>query len=161
MRNLNSTFTRVLVVWYAVFQIAHLVSLVRAGIALLSGTIFTFPAMPPREGWTMQASDFLMGMAIFDSVNILLSLIFVYGYFSLARWRLSFGVLTLTVQMYSALVFGFATAVSGAWSNYPVSYISITIAFLPVVILYFQFTLQALKARFYESSASGGGSDFF
>lgn len=155
MRNLNNTFTRILVVWYAVFQLVHLVSLIRAAIALLQGGVFTFPALPPKTGWSGQTGFFLLGMGIFDAVNIIISLIFVYGYFTYARWRLTFGVLTLTVMMYSALVFAFATIASGAWMDNLVSYIIITVAFLPVIILYYLFTMQALKSRFYESSDSG------
>ncbi|MGE5682382.1 MAG: hypothetical protein ACM34K_16055 [Bacillota bacterium] len=155
MRNLNSSFTRVLVAWYGIFQIIHLVSLIRAAIALFQGGSFTFPALPPRNGWQPQAAYFLLGMGIIDTFNIIISLIFVYGYFTYARWRLTFGVLTLTVMMYSALIFAFGTIFTGAWKDNFVSYTILLIAFIPVIILYFLFTVQALRVRFYESSDSG------
>ncbi|MGE5400940.1 MAG: hypothetical protein ACM3S2_11080 [Ignavibacteriales bacterium] len=149
--NLNSTFTRFFVGWYALFQVAHLTFLFRALEMLIRFGVFVFPASPPAEGWNSQAGNFLIGMAIFDTLNILVSIVFFYGFFAHAKWRLFVGLLNLAVMMYSALVFAYGTIASGAWGQHILEYIGMTIAFLPIVVLFISFLVQAFKGRFYES----------
>ncbi|MCU7495769.1 MAG: hypothetical protein HF314_06285 [Ignavibacteria bacterium] len=158
MKNLNSGFIRVLVIWYAVFQIAHLTFLLRAAQLLIQFKIFVFPASPPMNGWHWQAGNFLIGMGIMDALNCLLTLAFIWGYFAHSRWRLFVGLLNLSVLMYSAIVFAIATIADGAWMPNMLEYSAMALAFIPVVILFIGILVLALKGRFYESY--GDGLDF-
>jgi len=76
-------------------------------------------------------------MASLDPLNALLTLVFVVGFFRQARWRWWLGVLTLTVSMYAALVFDYATIAAGAWTPASLpAYLTINLVFLPVVWLF-------------------------
>lgn len=158
MKNLNSSFIRLLVIWYAVFQMAHLALLLRAAQLFIQNKIFVFPAAPPQGGWNWQAGNFLIGMGVVDTLNILLTMVFIWGYFANSRWRLLIGLLNLSVMMYSAAVFAIATIADGAWMAHIIEYSAMTLAFLPVIFLFFELLILGLKGRFYESY--GEGLDF-
>lgn len=158
MKNLNSSFIRFLVIWYTVFQLAHLTFLMRAAEMFIKYKVFIFPASPPMEGWNWQAGNFLIAMAVMDAFNILLTLVFAYGYFANSRWRLLVGLLNLSMMIYSAAVFAIGTIADGAWQPNVLEYSAITLAFLPVIVLFFNLLVMALRGRFYESY--GEGLDF-
>lgn len=158
MKNLNSSFIRFLVIWYAVFQMAHLTFLLRAAQLLIQYKIFVFPASPPADGWHWQAGNFLIAMGIMDALNIVLTLVFVWGYFANSRWRLIVGLLNLSVMMYSAIVYAIGTITDGAWGPNILEYMAMALTFIPVIVLFFEFLIMGLKGRFYESY--GNGLDF-
>lgn len=122
--------------WYGIFQAIHILINVRALAGLLRGGI-DFPALPPPDGWTPQVIHFFTGMAGLDLLNAVLTLVFVLGYFRRASWRWWLGTLTLTISMYAAVLFDYATVASGAWTsaNLP-GYLIINISFLPVMWLF-------------------------
>ncbi|MGE5431874.1 MAG: hypothetical protein ACM3QX_12410 [Syntrophomonadaceae bacterium] len=151
MKNLNSSFIRFLVIWYAVFQMAHLTFLLRAAQMLIQLKIFVFPAPPPPGGWQWQAGNFLTGMGVMDALNILITLVFIWGYFANSRWRLLVGLLNLSMMMYSAAVFAIGTIFSGAWMPNIFEYAAMTAVFMPVIILFFELLIMGFKGRFYES----------
>jgi hypothetical protein len=134
----NSLLT-ILVSYYGFLQLAHLVTIIRAGIILGTENRITFPALPPYPGWTNQAIYFLIGMSIFDEINIICTFIFIYGYFKNRYWYGRLGLINLTAMMSSAIFFTLGTVPSGAWFVHPVEYLIITILFLPVIVLFFLF----------------------
>jgi hypothetical protein len=71
-----------LVIWYEIYQTGHLT----LNSLYLAGAI-SFPPLLP-EKWTEQAVTFFNGMASADLINVILSLVFVYGYFRRARWSM-------------------------------------------------------------------------
>lgn len=158
MKNLNSSLIRFLVIWYAVFQLAHLTFLLRAAQFLVQYKVFIFPAPPPAGGWHWQAGNFLIAMGIMDALNIILALVFVWGYFANSRWRLIAGLLNLSMMMYSAAVFAIGTIADGAWMPNILEYSAMTLTFIPVVLLFFELLIMGLKGRFYE--AYGDRLDF-
>ncbi|HEX2866182.1 MAG TPA: hypothetical protein VHO03_04025 [Ignavibacteriales bacterium] len=158
MKNLNSSFIRLLVIWYAVFQMAHLTFLLRAAQLLIENKTFVFPAAPPAGGWQWQAGNFLIAMGVIDSLNILLTMVFIWGFFANSRWRLLIGLLNLGAMMYSAAVFAIGTIADGAWMAHIIEYSAMTVAFIPVILLFFELLILGLKGRFYESY--GEGLDF-
>ena len=83
-----------LVAWYGLYQAGHLVFNLRY---LLDPGVPPFPA--PAEGWSTQLVHLLNGMAAADTLNAALALVFIYGYFTGARWHIWLGTLTLTVSM--------------------------------------------------------------
>lgn len=126
-----------LVLWYAGYQILHILGNLRVLAILLQGGGIGFPALPPISGWEHQASLFFIGMASMDSLNALISLFFTWGFFKERRWAPVLGLIVLTISVYSALLFAYETFIAGAWRPPNLSiYLLINITFLPVIILY-------------------------
>lgn len=126
---------KVLIAWFGFVQSLHLLALVRALIIYTKTAQLPFPALPPSQGWSPQAEHFLVGNGIIDAVNIILSLIFVYGYCKSKPWALKTGLISLTVLLYSALIFGYATINAGAWSAHPFAYCTMALLYTPIFLL--------------------------
>ncbi len=126
-----------LVAWYAVYQAIHIFVNLR-GLAMMEARgAIDFPAPPPPGGWSEQVIIFFVGMASLDAVNALLALVFAWGYFRGRHWAASLGLVVLTISIYAALLFNYATYVAGAWRPPALgAYLFINIAFLPVFVLY-------------------------
>ena len=135
MSHWRERLTGLLVGYYGLLQLAHLMLLARAGLQLLSGGGIGFPAPPPSGGWQEQATHFLIGMGLVDAVNVPVSLLFVYGYFARAAWRDRVGTLALTISAYSAVAFLYGTAMSGAWADNLLDYFVVAFLFAPAVVL--------------------------
>ena len=142
MKETHSFGAKLLVAWYAAYQAGHLIlnSLYLAGAA-------SFPP-PPPGGWTQQTLRVFNGIAAADLVNAGLSLLFVVGFFRDARWSLWLGTVTLTVSMYAAAVFTYATATSGAWTGNLAGYLWFYIPFIPVVVLFVLVGVWFVQPRF-------------
>ena len=142
MTNPNSFVVKFLVGWYGLFQ----------GVHILFNTLYllrpgTPPFPPPAEGWLPQTVHLLNGMAASDLINAVLSLVFVYGYFTRAKWRMWLGTLTLTISVYAATVFTYATMAMGAWNGNLLGYLWSYIPFIPVVMLFVLVSLWAIKGN--------------
>lgn len=147
--NLDSKVVKSLVLWFGIYQLGHILSNIRAAFQLYSGG-FTdlFPALPPPGGWTSQAMNFFVAMATMDSINAFLTIIFVIGFFRKAQWRGWMGMLNLTLSLYAALLFNYATYASGAWigDNFP-GYLLINVLYLPVLALFIMFINWNIKEK--------------
>lgn len=137
---------KALVAWYGAFQAVHVVVNVRALANLIRGGT-SFPAMPPAGGWSEQAAHFFTAMASVDLVNAFLALVFVYGYFREKGWRTWLGTLTLTISVYAAMVFSYATIASGAWSTNLPGYLFLNISFFPVIVLFVQMCIWGMRGQ--------------
>jgi hypothetical protein len=139
--NLDSKIVKSLILWFGLYQTGHILSNIRAAIQLYSGGfVDLFPALPPPNGWTPQAMNFFTAMATLDSLNALITIIFAIGYFRKAHWREWLGTLNLTLSLYAALVFNYATFASGAWAGSNLAgYLIINILYIPVLLLFFLF----------------------
>jgi len=137
---------RILIIYYGALQTLHLLVLGRAGIRLWQMGTIGFPAPPPEGGWTPQTVPFLLALAGADVLLIVLSLVFVCGYFRNRDWNKEVGLLALGGFHVSALVFGWGTIQAGAWSAHPGSYTAMLILFIPVTIL-LGFVLKAVFTR--------------
>jgi hypothetical protein len=137
MRNPDSVYAKALVAYYGLIEVVHSIVLVRAGLELLASGSVGFPAPPPPGGWSPQATHFLIATGVMDGVNIVLALLFVYGFFRRPEWLLLpwLGAVTLTATAYSALVFAYGTIASGAWAHHPGVYLTMTAVFIPVIFL--------------------------
>ena len=147
MTNPNSTLAKILVGYYGFIQTLHLIAIGRATVLLGQTGALSFPAPPPPGGWDEHARYFFVGVGAIDALNVLIALVFVYGFFTCAPWRGWVGTLTLTVSLYSAILFAFATIPSGAWTYRPVEYLVIVLAYLPVVVLMVLFAAWLLTGR--------------
>ena len=140
MTNPNSLAAKFLVGWYGLFQAVHFFF---NGLYLLRPGTPPFP--PPAEGWLPQTVHVLNGMAASDLVNAVLSLVFVYGYFTRAKWRMWLGTLTLTISMYAVTVFTYGTMAMGAWHENLLGYLWSYIPFIPVVVLFVLVSIWSVK----------------
>jgi hypothetical protein len=147
MGNPDSAFARFLVGYYGFIQAAHIVAIARAAIVLAATQTMPFPALPPLGGWSPQTNHFLIAMGAADAVNAVVSLVFVYGYFAGARWRVWLGTLSLAVSAYSAVIFTYGTIASGAWTHHPTGYLSVALVFTPVALLIVLFNVWVATAR--------------
>jgi len=145
MENKQQNSTWYLTGYYGILQTLHLFTLAYAGLRILQGVPAPFPILPPPGGWTDQTMGFLYGLAGTDVIGILLGIIFAYRAVLKGDFRPWLGLLSLTIFITGALVFGAGTFPSGAWGAYPVSYWVMVLLFLPTVFLYFQ--LLKTKAR--------------
>ncbi len=150
MRKPDSSLAKVLVVYYGFIQALHLITIGRASVVLQTTGEMTFPAPPPAGGWSPQAEYFFVGVGAIDALNAVIALVFVYGFLKGARWRGWLGTLTLTIAVYSALLFAFATIPTGAWTFRPVEYSIIVVAFAPVLILIMAFGYWLVTGRLRE-----------
>lgn len=151
MKNPYSAFAKFLVIWYGLFQAIHIFVNLRGVVQLATGSI-DFPALRPPAGWSPQSIHFMTAIAWLDLFNAILTLVFVYGYFKRARWQLWLGTLTMTISMYAAIVFTYATFAVGAWTpNNLFGYPFITLAFIPVVVLFCLYGYWALSGRLNEN----------
>lgn len=151
MKNPYSAFAKFLVIWYGLFQAIHIFVNLRGVVQLAAGSI-DFPALPLPAGWSPQSIHFMNAIAWLDLFNAILTLVFVYGYFKRARWQLWLGTLTMTVSMYAAILFTYATVAAGAWTAENLSgYLFITLAFVPVVVLFCLYSFWAISGRLNEN----------
>ncbi len=153
MRHPDSWVARLLVGYYGLIQVAHIVVLVWAGITLVRTGVFGFPAAPPAEGWSPQVRPFLVATAVADAVNVVLAWLFVYGYFARMGWRWWVGGITLTATAYSAFVFAWGTMASGAWGYRPVGYLSMAVAVVPVGVLALLYGIWGVGGQFARGRA--------
>ena len=140
LTNPNSLVAKFLVGWYGLFQTGHFLF---NGLYLLHPGTPPFP--PPAEGWLSQTVHLLNGIAATDFVNALLSLVFVYGYFTRAKWRMWLGTLTLTISVYATIVFTYGTIAMGAWNGNLLGYLWSYIPFVPVIMLFGLVSIWTVK----------------
>ena len=132
----NAGLRKLLAGYYGLLQITHLIILSWAGMIYLSRGQMPFPAQPPAPGWQSQAVPFLAAMGAVDALAAGLGIIFAFQYFFCQRWLEKIGTISLTIALTSAAIFAVGTAASGAWSQHPVSYLSMVVAFFPAFVLY-------------------------
>lgn len=125
-----------LIIYYGLLQTLHLLTLARAGILILQGDPAPFPILPPPDGWSDQAMAFLYGLAGTDVIGILLGIVFAYRAAVKKQFTRRLGILSLTIFITGAIVFGAGTFPSGAWTAHPGAYWIMVALFLPAVILY-------------------------
>jgi len=125
----------ILVGYFAVLEITHLLVLSWAGWQFMQTGAFGFPAPPPATGWSEQTLPFLLATGVVDAINVFIALIFVYQYFKQKSEWLIWAAVSLTAAVYSAVVFVWGTVTSGAWAQHPAAYGGIAVAFAPVGLL--------------------------
>lgn len=129
-------WTKILIAYYGLLQSVHLWVLIRAGAILMVENQHPFPILPPPGGWSPQTMPFLVGLGITDSVGILLGVVFAYQFFANRRLNRRMGVISLTIFITGAIVFGIGTVFAGAWAAHPLAYSVMAVLFIPTPVLY-------------------------
>lgn len=147
MKKHNNHTTKILIAYYGLLQTAHLLTLARAGILMLSGQTAPFPILPPQGGWEMDTLPFLFGLAGMDVIGILLALLFAYRALFKEKSNQLLGILSLTIFITGAIVFGAGTFPSGAWASNPFAYWAMVVLFLPAGWLYIRLLMDAARSE--------------
>lgn len=134
----SGTPLKLLIAYYGLLQTLHLLVLIRAGILLLQGGEAPFPILPPPEGWQEQSMAFMFGLAGMDVLGIILGIYFSYQTLFKDQFKPLTGLLSLTIFITGAVVFGAGTFPSGAWTVNPLSYWIMVALFLPSPLLLFK-----------------------
>ena len=125
-----------LIAYYGLLQTLHLLVLIRAGAILFLDGRLPFPVLPPPNGWENQTIGFMFGLAATDIVGITLGVVFAWQALFRDRFNRRLGVISLTIFITGAIVFGIGTFPSGAWAAHPCAYGTMVFLFIPTVILY-------------------------
>ena len=131
-------FSRWLVGYFGIIQFLHFITLVRAGWYYLQTGSLGFPAPPPLDGWPTSAIPFLLAMGFTDAILIIISEIFVLGFFKQKAWAMKIGLVALSGAIATALVFAVGTMPSGAWLVHPAGYGILCVLFAPFLVLFIQ-----------------------
>ena len=151
-KDAEGPLAKVLVVYYGLLELAHLVVLAWSGLRYLRTGALGFPAVPPPGGWAPQVEPFLIATAVLDALNVLLAWAFVYGHWTRARWRGGVGGVTLTATLYSAVVFCVGTFAAGAWQHRLAGYLWMVGLGLPVVVLAFFYARWGITGQYAQSA---------
>lgn len=132
----QSLGTTLLMGYYGLLQLAHVITLIWAGSVRLQSGQMPFPAQPPPGGWHPQAFPFLLGMGVLDAGAAGLGLYFIWHVLRGKQVDYRLGLISLTMALTSAGVFAAGTWAAGVWQLYPVSYFGMLILSLPVFPLF-------------------------
>ena len=77
-------------------------------------------------------------MGFTDAILILISEVFVWGFFTNKHWARPLGLTALAGSSATALVFAIGTIPSGAWAVHPVQYGILCVLFAPIIGLFFK-----------------------
>ena len=152
--NPDDRLPRALVIWYGLYQGAHILVNTRGLYVIYSGGILDFPSPPPPSGWPTETIHMIVIIGWADLVGAILALVFVRGYLRRARWRMWLGTLTLTISVYAAVLYNYWTIASGAWIGSNVlAYAVVNAGFLPVLLLFGLFCRWGTRGVFRDSAA--------
>lgn len=136
-----------LVRYFGIVQLLHLGALLNAARQVLQTGVVGFPAPPPAGGWSEAAMPFLIALGITDAILIIVSEIFVWGFFTGKTWWKNTGLIALAGSSATAWVFAMGTLPSGAWTVHPIQYGVLCVLFAPFGGLF----LQLLKTKNHPS----------
>ncbi len=80
--------------------------------------------------------NFFYGLGATDVIGILLGILFAFRAVIKNNFNPSYGLLSLTIFITGAAVFGAGTIPSGAWAAHPVAYGVMVVLFLPTGLLF-------------------------
>ena len=142
----DDRLTKFLVLAFGLYQTGHLLSNLRGAFIFFGRGKLPFPALPPPGGFDPQLVSAYLDMAVMDSSVAVISLVFVWGYFTRKPWRLWLGSMTLTLSFYAGILFNLTAYQAGAWTgDNLILYLLINIGYLPVLILWIQVMRWSFK----------------
>jgi hypothetical protein len=149
LKNPYHIFAKFLVGYVGLIQLFHFVVLVRAALLYSQAGKLGFPASPPQAGWHNQATPFLLATGAVDAVNVIFILLFVFAYFCKKWWWRPLGIMTMSIFVYSAVLYVAGAMTSGAWQLHIWEYLSVVIALLPTCGLLILFLIWGMRRAFW------------
>lgn len=134
MSSTRARLYRALVIYYALVQIVHLISIGWEGAHYLRTGSLALLAPPPAAGWSGPAMAALLAMGLADAILVLASLAFAWGVLRDRAWSRPLGAVVLLAFMATALAFAVVTLPTGVWSVHRV-YLIEGVLFLPIAAL--------------------------
>lgn len=142
----DDRLTKFLVLAFGLYQVGHLLSNLRGALIFFGRGELPFPALPPPDGFDPHLISAYLDMAVMDSINAVVSLVFVWGYFTGKPRRLWLGSITVTLSVYAAILFNLTAYQAGAWAGDNLTaYLLINIGYLPVIVLWVQVLRWSFK----------------
>jgi len=142
-----------LVGYYALYQFVHIFVNVRGLYILMSGGVLDFPAPPPPEGWSPDVVNIGVAIGFADLTGAVIALVFAYGYFNGAAWRIWVGTVALTISLYAHAIYAYWPLASGALAgSNALAYLFVHVASLPILWLAVLVARWALRGRIIEVS---------
>ncbi len=129
-------YRNILIGYYAVVQLVHFACLLLEFSHILRGLPFTILAPAPQGGWSDLRWIMLVILGNLDAIIIMLSVVFVWGYFKRRPESLRFGYFLLTTFLVTALLYLLVTLPGGAWNEHPWNYGVLVVCFIPILVLY-------------------------
>jgi len=93
---------------------------------------------------------FLIGLGTTDFVGIIMGMVFAVQLWFKGVYNRLLGILSLTIFITGAIVFGLGTYPSGAWGLHPVAYWVMVVLFAPAILLY----IRLLRTEFRETKTN-------
>lgn len=88
---------------------------------------------------------FLIGLGTTDAVGIIMGIVFALQMVIKGNFNRILGILSLTIFITGAIVFGIGTYPSGAWGLHPFAYWVMVALFTPSLFLYFRLLRQEFR----------------
>ncbi|MGD8865781.1 MAG: hypothetical protein PVI81_09325 [Anaerolineales bacterium] len=144
MNKAENRLEKLLVSYYGLLQIGHIIGLIISGAWWLRNGELGALAMPPQGGWEQQTIHFLVATGMFDLLIAVCAIFFVYQYRRGRKTSDILGSIALTGSLYSAVIYAYGTIRSGAWSEHLLAYGVISVLFAPMVALAFLFLARRI-----------------
>ena len=142
---LQDSILRKLIYYYGIIQSVHLVALIYAAILWQTKANIALLAPPPTAGWSSQTIYFFLAMGAIDAFNAILSIIFVKLFIDQNHNCFDLGLITLSISMYSGIIYIYPILGSGALAQNRMYYFIIAILFFPIIILYMRLLVKLFK----------------
>jgi len=88
---------------------------------------------------------FLIGLGTTDAVGIIMGIVFALQLLIKGFYNRILGILSLTIFITGAIVFGIGTFPSGVWGLHPIAYWVMVVLFTPTVFLYLRLLPEAFR----------------
>ena len=147
----DERIANLLVGYYALYQAVHVLVNARGLHILMTGGVLDFPVAPPPGGWSPDVVNICVAIGFAALFGAAVALLFAYGYFTGARWRIWAGTVALTITMYAHFVYAYWPIASGAWAGPNAGpYLFVHVATLPILALVALVARWALCGRLVE-----------
>ena len=138
----NTKIISLLVAWFGIFQVTHLI-VHFVGLSEITPevhSLFLYSALQHTI-----KNDLAFALTILDIIYALLSLVFVFAYFTEKKWSHWLGSVCLFLSLNSMLLFDYIAIASGSWKDHSFEYAYINIGFIPVLVLTGIFTYRGIN----------------
>lgn len=142
MTGINGLLERhlnLLVAWFAVFQVGHLIALAW----FLLDPRDTLKFLEPPGGWVDQSVEVLIGWSLTDGTLAILSLLAVTCWFSGTKRAPKWVLVTVNLSFYSAILFLVINLRLGTFANTPALSALAFLGYLPINFLAYILFIRA------------------
>ena len=139
-----------LVAWFGIFQVTHLL-IHLLGLSELSSertSLFIYSNLK-----RLLNNDLAFILTILDIIYGILSVVFVLGYFNQKKWSQALGLVTLVLSANSFALFDYIMIAGESWKSHLFEFLYVNIGFFPILFLlglFYYFSVRTIPL-FHES----------